>query len=102
VLGNGRCKTVTKTVTNFKTFSGKHLYYKYTLRIFGYRLNIKAMTTLKEQIKNDPYLKINNCMDESDLLYALERISELRRRHPESRLLRNMYFRFEYKKLQLR
>lgn len=59
------------------------------------------MKMLKEKIKNDPYLKIGNCVDESDLRYALNRINELRNEYPDSKLLENMYFRFEYKRMKI-
>ena len=57
--------------------------------------------TLMQKIQSDPYLKIGNCSDESDLSYALDRINELRNQHKGSTLLRNMYFKFEYKRMKL-
>lgn len=57
--------------------------------------------TLTEKIKSDPYLKISNCLDESDLRWALDRIEDLRKDYPESKVLRDMYFKFEYKRMTL-
>lgn len=57
--------------------------------------------TLTQKIQNDPYLKIGNCTDEADLRYAVDRIRDLRIQHPESKLLENMYFKFECKRMKL-
>lgn len=57
--------------------------------------------TLRQKIQNDPYLKIGNCADTSDLGYAVDRILELRDQHPDSKLLENMYFKFEHKRMKL-
>ena len=57
------------------------------------------METIKEIIKKDPYLKVGNCMDVKDLNYAIDRINKLIEQFPSSSLLRNMYFKFESKRL---
>lgn len=57
--------------------------------------------TLQQHIQSDPYLKISNCLDESDLRWALGRIENLRKMYPESKVLRDMYFKFEYKRMKL-
>ena len=57
--------------------------------------------TLKEKISNDPYLKISNCTDLEDLQYAISIIRDLQDQHPESKVLENMYFKFEHKRMKL-
>lgn len=59
------------------------------------------METIREKIFRDPYLKIGNCTDASDLQYAVDRINELRELFPNSKLLKNMYFKFEHKRMKL-
>lgn len=57
--------------------------------------------TLTEKIKSEPYLKISNCIDINDLKWALVRIDDLRKDHPNSKVLRDMYLKFEHKRMKL-
>jgi hypothetical protein len=54
--------------------------------------------TIAQKIKSNPYLKVSNLSDESDCIAAIQDLRDLRAIHPESEVLRNLYFKIEYKR----
>ena len=57
--------------------------------------------SIAQKIKSNPYLKLSNLCDESDCKAAIEDVRFLRAQHPDSEMLRCLYFRIEAKRLKL-
>lgn len=47
--------------------------------------------TLTAQIKNEPYFKLSNCLDESDLDYGMSRVLELEQQFGKSKMLDKIF-----------
>ena len=59
------------------------------------------MTTLTQKIASNPYLKITNCSDISDIESAIEDIKKLMAEFGHNKTLSNLWFKFNNKKAKL-
>lgn len=57
--------------------------------------------TLTEEINKNPYLKVSNCTDISDVETAMEALKALDKKYPKSKLLLSIWAKMIAKKKKL-
>jgi hypothetical protein len=67
----------------------------------GSQLQTKAIMTLTQTIKSNPYLKVSNCSDKNDCLYGIEECKRLEIKYGQSKSLDKIWIALINKKNKL-